>query len=754
MLIKLFLLSQLLVTAIAKTPLHLLALVPLGQGSAQHCVDRGEELLSAALLAAQIANTNILAEYQLEIVQVETSNCTHDSFSLTLANFVAELTSRSRTVVGVVGMMCSSAVLSVSPLASHVGIDILQITSGTVSPLSIGNAREKVRIDRLYQTASPSTVFNDKLIHLINQNNVTRLAVIRHIGTFFIEHDIISTDLHAKLGNRVNITDFEIQFDDNTEVPRILDSIVSSNDGIRVIYASVTIREARELLCNSLSSERGAEIVYPRNQWVFHSHTYEELVQATSTCSKSEMSRALVGVVLLQHSDRDESNRSITLTHTNYTYNSYLERYRQELNGNNTLCDKSPGIIHANALYDSVLAFAIAINNSLDTLDQAQLSGYGFQNSTSRHSNAFVTETLKNELDKLSFDGASGPVSFNNDTHGISRNTTVRVVVVVGNNTELLVKHPLMLGSFPSQDDKIHNALPIATMVLVLILVLAHTTTLLLFGYYWSDPDIKATSPGLSLILFVACYMLDISLLLTAIRYSYATNEQFVICCVFENWLLFIGIQLIFATLLMRLLRVHRIFFHYSKLGRLWSDYSMLLAILVFASFAVILLTLWMAIDTPTLGIQTTFVSATQTPFFSVVLSCKSEFFPIWILLLLGYTGFVMAMVFLLAFRTRKIKLESFKDTKTVNIFVYTTVVCFMFLMVVSLIFEGVGDQVVAFVFRVLALSSVAVACTCFLFLPKIYSAQRLRKNPRRKSITTQNSGAFVAPKGCMTTSF
>ncbi|XP_064405423.1 uncharacterized protein LOC135350527 [Halichondria panicea] len=752
MLIKLCLLSHLLLTAFAaKTPLHLLALVPLGQGSAQDCVDRGRELLTAAHLAAEIANNNILTEYQLEIVPVETSRCSNDSFSLTLANFVAGLTSRSRTVVGVVGMMCSSAVLSVSPLASHDGIDILQITSGTVSPLSIANAREKVQIDRLYQTASPSTVFNDKLIRLINQNNVTRLAVIRHIGTFFIEHDIISTDLHTKLGNRVNITDFEIQFD-TTQVPRILDSIVSNSDGIRMIYASVTIEEARELLCNSLSSERGAEVVYPRNQWIFHSHTYEDLVEPISTCNETEMRRALVGVILLQHSDRDESNSAIILSHTNYTYSSYLERYRQELNNdNNSLCDKNPGIIHANALYDSVLAFALAINNSM--LNQAQLSGYSFRNST-RESKTFVTETLKKELDKLPpFHGASGLVSFNSETHGVSRTTSVRVVVVVDNNTEL----PLMLGTFSSKDNKIHYALPIATMALVLILVLVHTTTLLLFGYYWSDPDIKATSPGLGLIMFAACYMLDISLLLTALRYSYATNEQFVVFCVLENWLLFIGIQLIFATLLMRLLRVQRIFFHYSKLGKVWSDYSMLLAILVFVSIAVIILTFWMAIDTPTLGIQTTFVSATQTPFFSVVLSCKSryfDFFPIWIVLLLGYTGIIMAMVLLLAIRTRKIQLESFKDTKTVNVFVYTTVVCFMFLMVVSLIFEGVGDQVVTFVFRVLALSSVAIACTCFLFLPKIYSAQCLRRNPRRKSVTTQNSASFVASNAYMTTSF
>ncbi len=234
--------------------------------------------------------------------------------------------------------------------------------------------------------------------------------------------------------------------------------------------------------------------------------------------------------------------------------------------------------------------------------------------------------------------------------------------------------------------------------------------------------------------------MLDASLLLTALRYSYASSEQFVVFCGLESWLLFIGIQLIFSTLLVRLFRVYRIFFHYSKLGKLWkSDYVMLLAIMLLTSIVVVILILWMALDTPKLNMQITFNSATQTPFFSVLLSCRSEYFeifPIWIILLLVYIGFIMVFVLLLAIRTRKVQLESFKDTKTVNIFVYITVVCFMFLMVMSLIFEGLREQVVVFIFRVLAQSSVAIACTCFLFLPKIYSAQCQRKNPRRKSIT------------------
>ena len=743
-------LSTILLTTVngEKDPLYLLTLLPFSENdSALSCVDRGAELLPAAQLAALIANNNILSEFQLEIVSVTTSKCSEDSFSQTLANFVTELTSRS--VIGVIGMMCSSAVLSVSPLASHNSIDILQITSGTVSPKSIDNAREIISTKRLYQTAPSSTDFNDQLIKLITENNVTRLAVITHIGTFFIEHDVISTDLHAKIDNTVNVTDYELQFD-NTRVPVILDSIATSIDGIRMIYASVTANEARELLCNAVSSEREAKIIFPRNQWIFHSHSYEELSQPTSTCSAEEMRQALEGVVLLQHAIR--TNDSDTLKYTNYTYSEYLERYRQDLNTTAPMCDKPPGIIHTNALFDSVIAFAEAINSSLQTLNKSQLLEYSIRNI-----NPFVTDTLRDELDKVSFNGASGNVDFDSLTHAVIRPTNLSVIVI-SNGTEFIVSKLKIEGSFPRRENKIPMGLPIVVFALVLILVLVHTVTLILFVYYWSDPDIKATSPMLSLLIFAACYMLDVSLLLTALRYSFANDLEFRVFCGLENWLLFIGIQLIFATLLVRLFRIYRIFFHYSKLGKIWSDYSMLLAIVLLTSVVVIILILWTAIDTPKINNSVTFNSKTQSPYFSELRSCKSEyfdFFPIWIILLLIYIGFTMVFVLLLAIRTRKVKMESFKDTKTVNIFVYTTVVCFMFLMVISLLFEALREQVVVFVFRVLALSSVAIACTCFLFLPKINSAQCERKNPRRKSMTTQieASTVFVTSNAYMTTS-
>ena len=728
-----------------KMRIHLLTLVPQSEGAPDlslPCVDRGEELLPAAELAANISNENILQDFHLEIVPVTTAKCSEDSFSLTLANFVRELTNPSYRVIGVVGMMCSSAILSVSPLASLPKIDILQITSGTVSPKSISNAREKVKIDKLYQTAPPSTIFNDKLLKLLKANENTQLAVIRHVGTFFIEHDIIATDLRQKVNDsqlNVSISDFEIVAANMEPAQRILDTIATNDSGIRVIYASVTIEEARLFLC--LAVKRDVKLVYPRNQWIFHGHTFEELSEPFEICTDSDMREALEGVVLLQHSDRSMKDSPDILSHTTFTYSEYLKAYKSKLSGRNNTCSEKRGVIHINALYDSVVAFALAINNSLEA---GSLRDFGIGNTSDN-----ISTLLKDELSHQTFLGAGGTIQFDNETHEVIRNNTVDVVVVT-NSTENRPKELSLNGTYSSNNEKIPAGLPIATIVLVFILVALHTITLLLFIYYWTEPDIKATSPVLGIVIFVACYMLDLSLLLTALRFSpFNISEiEFAAFCTVENWLLYIGVQLIFATLLMRLVRVYRIFFHYSKLGKIWSDYGVLLFILAFVSVGVAILTLWMAADLPFLHRDRTFISATDSPYFSVQFTCQSryfEVFPIWIILLLVYTGVMMVIVLLLAIRTRKVKIESFKDTRTVNIFIYTTVVCFMFLIILSLIFDALRNQVVVFITRVLALSSVAIACACFLFLPKIYSAQYVRRHPRKKSLATQSSSGFVA---------
>ena len=106
--------------------------------------------------------------------------------------------------------------------------------------------------------------------------------------------------------------------------------------------------------------------------------------------------------------------------------------------------------------------------------------------------------------------------------------------------------------------------------------------------------------------------------------------------------------------------------------------------------------------------------------------------------------------VAILATLTRKIHLDCFKDTKEVNAFVFSTVVCLcvwfpyttVFVMVISN-FEG------AYVFSVIPYFVISFLCKVFLFVPKLRSARHERcrrkaKDKKRRAIKV--SGDILSP--------
>lgn len=100
------------------------------------------------------------------------------------------------------------------------------------------------------------------------------------------------------------------------------------------------------------------------------------------------------------------------------------------------------------------------------------------------------------------------------------------------------------------------------------------TATLVLYFCYRNRPSVKATSVSLSILIFVGCYMLIFYLCVInfALLPSYhkrSTKFRNVIC-VFRVWIHGLGfpIALIMSTLLVKLLRVYRIFNCHGKISR------------------------------------------------------------------------------------------------------------------------------------------------------------------------------------------
>lgn len=709
------------------------------------------------------ANDNILKDYALEMVVGSSDSCAAESFSEALTETVKHVTNTSHIKpVGIIGMVCPSTMLHVSPFASLPEISLLQVTAGTTPPGAIARSRARVKIDHIYQTAPASTIHNDALIALMKEQRWKRIAMVRLTSGLNIIHVNQGIDLQEKFGLEENMQ-FNITFngevttgEDGAGLQRILDEI--RNRMARIIYVSLPDREARDLLCASY----WRRILSPSYTWVLHDHLIEYLKRDTDNCTEKMMAEVLNGTILLQYNVIHDRNRN--LDHTNLKYGEYEKLYRQLLlneSGNDTLCGREPEIIHSNAMFDSVVALALALNKSQTTVN---LTRYG------RGMPLDTAKINRHMLRDVNFTGAGGQISFNESTHelevssfgvSISRINNLNLLPYAYYNSttndikRLMHFSSAISDSFDEDIQQVHIALSAVMLAIISTLVLISTIVLILYAYHCNNPDIKATSPILSVVILMACFLLYLSAIFTAVRSSFVDGTTYAILCILEWWTFVISIQVIFTTLFMRLLRVYRIFFHYQKVGKLWSDGALLVYISLFVSVSVVFLILWTGIDTLTTdNSKTVFHFSTTDPHFDVYLDCHSDYLAVWLGLIMGYSGLTMLAVMALAIMTRKVKIESFRDTKEVNAFVFTTVFLIVLFIPLSQFLPGATDATLysKFILRELCLLLVPIACKIFVFAPKIYYAH-FADPTRHKNSNFHTSGKHTKPRSSFSAS-
>jgi len=116
---------------------------------------------------------------------------------------------------------------------------------------------------------------------------------------------------------------------------------------------------------------------------------------------------------------------------------------------------------------------------------------------------------------------------------------------------------------------------------------------------------------------------------------------------------------------------------------------------------------------------------------------CQSDWIIVWLsVILFGVNGVTIVAVGIVATLTRKIHLNCFKDTKQVNGFVFSTIVCLCFWLPYTLVFTNfVFLPEAAYIFNVIPYFVISFLCEVFLFVPKVWSARHERYRRRTKHI-------------------
>ena len=165
------------------------AIPPVGGG--------GEELISATQLAVDKINMrdDILLDYKLELIPVNTEICNQSLVTEALGNFVRQVTGDFK-IMGVVGIVCSTVTQTVSPLAGRPGIGLLQISAGAIS--LVFTCEDEY--PHLFRLISSSAVYNDVVPKLMNSFQWRRISMVQ--DTILIQHTTTVDDFVAKIEGR------------------------------------------------------------------------------------------------------------------------------------------------------------------------------------------------------------------------------------------------------------------------------------------------------------------------------------------------------------------------------------------------------------------------------------------------------------------------------------------------------------------------------------------------------------------------
>ena len=197
--------------------------------------------------------------------------------------------------------------------------------------------------------------------------------------------------------------------------------------------------------------------------------------------------------------------------------------------------------------------------------------------------------------------------------------------------------------------------------------------------------------------------------------------STFTAFCNIDIWFGLTGLNLLFGTLFMRLLRVYHVFRVFRKTSRLWSDQFLFLGVMIICSGEVFILLLWTAIDIFHLEASEVYVRNAQPPYYSASATCSSTNLGIWLAVALSYTGLLILSVMFLAIQTRHIKLQHFKDTKKVNIFIFITVTVLAIALPVQYVFDHtqLSSLIGGHIAMTIAYLSVGLLCQLLMFASK-----------------------------------
>lgn len=545
----------------------------------------------------------------------------------------------------------------------------------------------------------------DALLALFKQMGWKRIGIVAELSETFFLH--IAEAVYKRLR-------------DNSNTTATLFTQLSHHESFRieqqpkVLLVSVSAPKAIELLCQGYENAQQ----WPKHVWIFHSYWLGDFLR-NSKQSGCNLQNAMEGIFLVRYNLNSELS-DVSLS-SGCSYEEYQHQHKLKLAETcyNISLRSNP---FAGVLYNAVWTAALALNNSIDsnTGGTAQSSFYtrlplwfggSIRRSSHCTSSAIVDIIQVNHFKEILvgiYSVQMRKVMFTNNTSNFTNES----------GSDLL---PLRVtgGS---------TAYTVGLSLEIVVSTLIVTCFLFLYVVYRNEPEIKSTSLSLSLFMFSGCYLTLVYLILLLISDQPNNTVDvpfYTHLCALLQWTSGLGIPvpMIVATLLIKLIRIHYIFNKFATtgpapVGKQWSDMFLALLVLVTISPNILILIIWTASDAYTIKLH---YSMQTQEYIEVDKQCDSDHLLIWIACWIVYLMFLLIALVVVAFKTRKVRLRHYKDTKKVNAFIFLLNLNIFFTVSYWALLRFITTKRhISGIISHIGHSALVILCQVLLFAPKV----------------------------------
>ncbi|RDD36469.1 Gamma-aminobutyric acid type B receptor subunit 2, partial [Trichoplax sp. H2] len=357
-------------------------------------------------------------------------------------------------------------------------------------------------------------------------------------------------------------------------------------------------------------------------------------------------------------------------------------------------------------IYDAVWSLALGLNRTEHQLlsQNSSLNEFNYHNQK-------IRSVLVEELNKLSFYGVTGPISFKN---GSSRLGDViiwqlqdgkppqdRLIVIVVINT-------ITAGAFIPFSIISCLGIVFSFVIIGFIVIKRH------------NRYIKMSSPNLNYFILFGCILCYASVMVNGMdsRLIGVKNRKYT--CVAKIWFLSLGFTIAFGSVMLKSWRIFKIFTNVAKLKMIIKDRRLIILLAQMVLIDILILILWNIIDPiATSDINIGEVMETDNKIIRNRLQvCTSKNWIVWLIIILIYKSVMLLYGVSLAWRTRKVSINSLNDSRSLALTIYNIFVLSFTGVIIGMVSNDVNN--VGFALK----STFIILCTtssiCLVFIPKL----------------------------------